>query len=377
MIKKTVFFLVFLMLFSAFMDETQSAEMSKADSLLNARKHFSFAVQYKKNEEYELAREQYKKSIALNDTVYQVHYSYADLLMKMVRSKDAKRHYLKSLSLNPEHYNSALMLAKIYYESALYDSTLIMNEKMYSLKPDNYEILSSIASLREYLGMNREALDAYNELIEKGQDSYENLMSAGKLAFLLEDYECAINCAKLALKKRSGDLDALRLAAETNLAVKHDKIAVNYLRQIAEIDSSDISVLVRLGGLCRSHSDIDNLIWALEKHYKLAPDNIDIIGELAELLYNKGMIDRSIEYVREGLKISPSDGKLRIFMGEYYMSMELEEKALKEFRIALSDDRWHSSAQRLIWKIQKPHTEEEEAEKNFFNRGKEQKQQDK
>ncbi len=106
MIKKTIFFLVFLMLFSVFMDETQSAEMSKADSLLNARKHFSFAVQYKENEEYELAREQYKKSIALNDTVYQVHYSYADLLMKMDRTKDAERHYLKSLCLNPEHYNS-------------------------------------------------------------------------------------------------------------------------------------------------------------------------------------------------------------------------------------------------------------------------------
>ena len=109
MTKKSAYvvFLLFLLLFGG---RVHAAGMSQADSLLKASKHFSFAVQYKDNGAYDSAYAQYKKSIAFNDTVYQVHYSFGDLLMKMDLHQEAKIHYLKSLKLNPHHYNSAVML---------------------------------------------------------------------------------------------------------------------------------------------------------------------------------------------------------------------------------------------------------------------------
>ena len=367
MIKKIVLLALFLFLFC--ISRIQAAEMSNADSLLQAQKHFSFAVQYKKSEEYDLAFDQYEKSIAFNDTVYQVHYSFADLLMKMDRTQDAKIQYLRSLSLNPEHYNSALMLAKLYYESADYDSTLKMYEIVYDLKSDNYEVLASIASLREYLGMKEKALDAYKELIEDGQNSCENLMKAGELAISVGDHKSAVNYINSAIRERPGDMDVLSMAVELNLALENYETAGKYLHQMAVIDSTDVSILTGLEKIYSLSGDTENLIWTLERHYKLSPDNTIIIGELSELFYNNDMIVRGVEYVKKGLELSPKDGKLRILMGEYYLSRGMNEEALNEFKIALNDEKWHSSAQQLIWKIEKPESESEKAEKEFFDRG--------
>jgi len=367
MIKIAVHAALFLFLFC--ISRIQAAEMSNADSLLKAQRHFSFAVQYKKSEEYDLAFDQYEKSIAFNDTVYQVHYSFADLLMKMDRSQDAKIQYLRSLSLNPKHYNSALMLAKLYYEYADYDSTLKMHEILYDLKPDNYGVLESIANIREHLGMKEKALDAYEKLIENGRNSHGNLMRAGKLAISLGEYENAINYVNSALMERPEDMDALSMAAELNLLLENYKTSGKHLHQMAVIDSTDVSILTRLEKIYRLSGDTENLIWTLERYHKLSPDNTVIIGELSELLYNNDMIVRGVEYVKTGLELSPEDGKLRILMGEYYLNRGMDKEALNEFKIALNDEKWHSSAQQLIWKIEKPESESEKAEKEFFKRG--------
>ncbi len=360
-----------LLLFSSFFSsEIKAAEMSKTDSLFQAQKHFSFAVQYKEREEYELAIEQYEKSISFNDTVYQVYYSFADLLMKMNRPQDAKLQYLKSLSINSKHYNSALMLAKLYYESAIYDSTLKMYEIIYELENDNYEVLASIAKLREYLGMKETALDAYKELIQNGQNSYENLMKVVELAISVGDYESAENYIDSILKEYPDDINVLKMAAEINIALENYSSANKYLRQIAVFDSTNVSILTKLEIICRLSGDTDNLIWSLERHHRLSPNNTIIIGELSELLYNNNMVTSGIEYVKKGIELSPEDGKLHILMGEYYMSIGMNEEALNEFKIALDDEKWRSSAQQLIWKIEKPESESEKAEKEFFERGK-------
>ncbi len=76
-------------------------------------------------------------------------------------------------------------------------------------------------------------------------------------------------------------------------------------------------------------------------------------------------------YVKNGLEISPYDGKLRILSGEYFLSKGQKGKALDEYKLALKDENWRSSAQHLIIQLEKPESEEEKAEREFFNRGRE------
>ena len=367
---KKKFMIYLLSVLSITLSGAVFAEVTEEDSLYNAKKHFSFAVQHKNNEDFELAFEQYKLSISYVDTVYQVHFSFADLLLKMGRPLEARMEYLTSLMLNPSHSKSASMLAKMYYESAEFDSALVMYEIMYRLEPENMEILAGIANLRDYLGIKTEALEAYEKLIEQDKVSYENLMRASSLALSMDEFEKAHSFLSIVLEKHPDDLDALKNAASASLAMNDPVSASQHLRRIAETDSTDISSLTKLEDIYRRLNDTSNLIWALELHHDVSPQDCVIIGELGEMFFREGKIKKGLEYLEKGIEISPGDGKLRILMGEYFRSRGETEKALREYEIALQDSKWRASAQEFIWQIQPPETEEEKAEREFFNSGK-------
>ena len=244
---------------------------SRADSLEKAKKYFSFAVQYKNNNDYDEALVNYERSIALNDTMYQVHFSYADLLMKMNKTAYARRELLITYTLNPDHYKSAALLARLYHEAALYDSALVMYEALYRIDPDQRSLLTTIAGLRAYLGLNEAALDAYLQFIDSGDASFDILMRTSQAAETLERFELARTLATKALGKCPDDPTALRAAARTSLALVDPVSATGYLRRSAEVDSSDTDSLVRLENLSRDRSDTVQLVWALSEHHRREP----------------------------------------------------------------------------------------------------------
>jgi len=361
------FICLFVIIFAAEV-EMCAAEMTRADSLLKARKHFSFALQYKKAKKYKLAIEQYKKSIAFNDTVYQVHFSHADLLMTLKRPLEARREYLKSLSLNPRHYKSAAVLLKLYYKSAQYDSALVMYEVMHRIKP-NPEILTFIGNLKEYLGKKAEALETYTKLVENGNRSLETLTRASSLSRSLGDLERARQFISLALKEYPGESNILRLAAQISLSLNDYSSATYYFSKLAEVDSTDISVLTKLEKLYRIQGNTENLLLMLERHHRLSPEDAGVLIELAELSFSEGEKSSGLSYVKKGLKISPSEGKLHILLGEYYHDRGEMKKALYEYKKACNDLKWRSRALELIQRIERPETEEKKVEREFFKRG--------
>lgn len=345
------------------------ADSSAADSMQEAKKHFSFAVQNKNNGNHEEALRQYSRSLSFCDTLYQVHYSYADLLYKLDMTDDAIVHFRKAFDLNPEYYNSALMLSKLYHAKGLHDSVLVMYERMNTLKPGNNELLVNIAGLREYLGDEAGALDAYRKAVESGVTDTGVVMRAAKLAYKTGDTLAAAEYAVMILDAEPGDMEALAIAAQTALDRGDEVSAAGYLKRSVEI-APDIDKIVRLEALCKSLNDTENLLWALELHHALAPEDIMVIGDLSEMLYGRGEMDKAIGYVRKGLAIAPGDGRLRIILGEHYRADSQEQEALEQYRLAMNDTRWKSSAQRLIWQIEEPETADEKAEREFFSRGK-------
>ncbi len=343
----------------------------RGDDATLAKRHFSLAVQNKNSGNYEEAERQFRKSLSFCDTIYNIHYSYGDLLVKMERPGEALDSFRKSLSLNPEHYNSAAMLARLYYQEADYDSALVLYEYMNELKPGDNKVLASVAGLSEYLGHDEEAFESYVRLIEAGEDSYNNLIRASRLALKGGDLDTARTFAVMALEKQPDDIDALTIAGETSSALNELETAGVYYRRLVEIDSLSIETVTTLENIYRTVSDRPNLIWALEQHHGLAPKDVEVIGELAELLYSESLMDRAITYVQKGLELDPDDGRFHILLGENYRSLGQMDKALAEFKIAMKDPEWKSSAQRLVWQIEKPETEEEKREREFFSRGKE------
>lgn len=340
------------------------------DNVNQARKHFSFGVQQKKAGNNDEARRQFEKSIASCDSLYQVQYVYGELLVDMGDNKSAMKAFERALELKPDYYNAAAQLAKLRYGDGDYEGTLKMYSLMYELKPENKKLLVSMTSIREYLGDDDGAYSDLKLLIDSGQDSYDNLMRAAMFAFDKEEYEDAHMYAVLALGKKKDDTTALELAGKTGRLMDDSEKAIRYYRRLAELDSTSVETITILSELYRTASDRGNLVWSLKRHHSLAPDNVEILGELCELFFPEGLTEEGVEYVRKGLKLAPEDGRFHILMGENYRALGQEQKALAEFKLALKDERWKANAQRLIWQIERPESEEEVAERKFFNRGK-------
>jgi len=357
--------------FSTVTRPAYSQVSAKEDSLLKAKKHFSFAVQYKKSESYELARKNYLESIAYNDTVYQVHYSYGDLLIKMNRPHEARHEFARSLDLNPEHYNSASMLARLCYEAADYDSALAAFELMYRLKPDDHQALRNIASLREHLGMKRKALEAYTALAESGKADTDILERASGIAAELGEWKTSLQFTTLMLEDSPDDTELLRRGAQACLELGDPKEALVHAEELASLGETDIVILERIEQLALRIGDTETRINALTLHNAADRRNTGITAELAENLLVRGKQELAAEYIAKGLEIKPDDGRLRILMGNYYHKRGENDKAIAEYEAALKDERWKDDAQQFIWQIRPPASEDEKAEREFFERGRE------
>jgi len=364
----TLLFTMIMLLFAG-QSRAEAQGISRADTLLAAKKHFSFAVQYKKNGDYTDALRQYEKSIALNDTVFQVHFSFAELLMLMNLQERAKAEYLRTLALNPEHYASASLLAGMYYHAALYDSALVMYETMHRIKQEP-STLTGIARLREYLGKKREALDALRMLIDQGELSKENLTGAAKLALAEGDTGQALGYAVRALEIDPQERGMLRFAAQISRAKDEREQEAGYLRRLALVDSTGTGILRELATASRASGDRITIIWALERLYRLDPSDSETLGELAENLLADGETARAEQLVKRGLETSPKDGRLHIILGEIHRGRGEAGRAAAEYRIALSDPRWEESARHFLQRLEHPETATEKKEREFFGRGK-------
>ncbi|MCD6308516.1 MAG: tetratricopeptide repeat protein, partial [Candidatus Latescibacteria bacterium] len=308
-------------------------------------------------------------SLSYVDTLYQVHFSFADLLLKMGRRAEARRELLLSLECNPNHFNSAAMLSKLYYQAADYDSALVMYEIMHRLKADDTTLLPGIARLRSYLGRDGEALQAYLALLDAGTLSPEDLERAMKIAVGLDRPGAVERIAAFAAENPGDHAQALRLASRYSIGKGDAGTARRHLEMLTDPGMSDPEILESLAGLAEKKGDGESLVFALESLHRISPEDVDVITSLAEHLLNAGDGDGALAWVGKGLALEPENGKLRILKGNYYRDRGETDMALAEYEIALRDEAWQSSARQFIWQIRPPQTEEEKAEQKFFERG--------
>lgn len=310
-----------------------AAEMSHSDSLLAAKRHASFAVQYKKSGEYTESLRQYKKSIAFNDTAALVHSSFAELLTLMNRPGEAKAEYLRTLALNPDDRTTAFTLAKMYHATGAYDSALVMYEIFYRTALD-HATLDGIADLREYTGADSAALAARERLFAQGDSSRKNLRGIARLAL------------------KTGD----------------SLLVITGLEKLSRADSTDDGTLADLEKMYRARSDTLHLIATLERRLLLAPRDARLPGELAAFHFARGETVSAERYARREIELVPQNGQPHLILGEIHRMRGETAQARTEYHAALDDPRWRDEAARLLAATERPEPAVNTRERRFFNR---------
>lgn len=98
-----------------------------------ARVHNNLAMALADEGKNDMAIQEYKEAIKLNDIYPQSHYNLANAYVALNKLDDAEKEYQKSLTIDPTFYRSYVSLARLYKateQKEKFDSVLINVEQL-------------------------------------------------------------------------------------------------------------------------------------------------------------------------------------------------------------------------------------------------------
>jgi len=207
------------------------------------------------------------------------------------------------------------------------------------LAPDDPKVREMIGKLHMHTGGEDEALAEMEKVLEMNPDDQATRESLAGMYF------------------KRGDLNKAFSAYENLHA--HDAKNILYLERLINTSKQ----------LNKSKSSITAL---LDKMYKLQPENLGVIEQLADATGN-------MKWVNLGLKKDPRNGKYPYMMGEHYFDRFQKDTSAKQdsvnaltwFKKAQKDPQWSGNAKAMIQTLDPPLTEEEKKRREFFEGSKE------
>jgi tetratricopeptide (TPR) repeat protein len=374
-VKRFAFWLALFILFTASVDgRTESVAPAEVDSVLEAKKHYSFAKEYDKNRMHEDAILQYQKSLSFGADNPNVHYDLANLLYRLNRYREAQQQCLQCLQVDPTFVFAHYLLALLWYEVANYDSAIIEFEKTIALDPSYTQIHRTLANLYSYKGLGGKALQQYLRTAEVGDNSsraeeFQLFLHLGNLLANRDFLSEAISCYRHSLTLIKDEQLLEKLASlQLNNGLYHG--ALDSYLALTEGNITDDQLFLKIADISVKLGVIDQAIFALKKLAALRPTDPEPFSHLAEIYLQQGQLETAKTYIDRGLTINQDNPRLYVLKGEYHKKKGAKGIALICFKKALSDSTWGRYAQQMIWEIQPPLTEEEKLKRKFFSRGK-------
>jgi len=355
----------------------QQTVSTPADSVPEAKMHYSFARQYHRNKQYDDAILQYRKSLSYDPHNPQAHYHLGNIYyLDKADTTSALAAYRQAVALDSAYVNAYHRLSRIYYARANYDSAIVAFEQLAVLRPDEPDFRRRLVLLHVYRGQHGKAVPHAKKLSELFPDDADLLTELADCYRECDLQKDAYETYERVLSIRPRDAHILRTLIQFEQDAGDETKILEHSKALAGIDSTNYQLLTKIAKLAQKLDQLDDMERALRKMAFLRPDDAFPVGHLAGFYFNAGKFQKAKHWIDRGLKLSPKDGRLLVLDGEYYLTSDPPDSiyALKQFAAALEDPAWRSYAQQMIWTIKPPLTEEEKQKREFFRRGKEQKE---
>ncbi len=164
------------------------------------------------------------------------------------------------------------------------------------------------------------------------------LLAFPPAASLAQDNDSRLQAARTAMKK-------LRL----------DK-ALKEIEKVLEDDPRNVDAWTLKGEVALRRADLDGALQAWTRASRLAPDNLELMNSIGDLLIRRSdRLDDALEVYRRILDREPGNLRVMISMGSIYERREQWEDAARMFRAALEVDpnlvRARSSLGAVLFKV--------------------------
>jgi tetratricopeptide (TPR) repeat protein len=135
-----------------------------------ARSYFGLAGAHRVDGNFTEAETAYKKALALNPDHFDARYSLAFLYDQKGSKKEAQQEYERLLERNPGHDDIRNNLGVVFLKQRDFAAAAVEFEYILSSKPNDGRALRNVALAYEGLGRQRDAVQQYERLVQRGEE---------------------------------------------------------------------------------------------------------------------------------------------------------------------------------------------------------------
>jgi tetratricopeptide (TPR) repeat protein len=288
----------------------------------SAQFYFNKGIEEKAAKRYLVAATMFEKSISFNKTNAEVYFQNAVVNEEMRKTDLAKLNYTKAYELQPSNVFTIKALTNLYYNYRQWDKAIEFANKcnscdnadriigMSHYKKEDYALaekflMKAIAKNpadaeanytlgRNYMDadLNRKAVPYFEKAVQLSPDKYNWAYELGLVYFDLNNFKGAVASFETALK--SG-------YTANNDFNENYGYALLYSGDIQRGEEKIVEIFKKKG-------------------------NIEMLRELATILYNQKQYDRSLDYCSKLLEANPKDGKALYQAGLAFIKLGKKDK---------------------------------------------------
>ncbi len=296
----------------------------------------------------------------LDPTEYSQHlkdYLLIKTYLRNEKEKEAKLILTKLIKKYPTSSILNLLLAECFLIENDHTKANEVVENVKKQDPENVEVLISeltdidklfdmpIEQMNEALEKIASATDL--ELIKKSTEFLKYLRKEDKKAFkkVLDDL------VELSLDQQNEQLISLYATFYAKLFNDEKKT----FKLLSDVNNKYLSVKANnaLVDFYYQHNELNKAVELTKNFAKRYPEELTFLKDLILILQNFDRYKESMEYINEGLKMSPYSFKLMSYKGDAYLQMGQEQKALDWYKKSYSHDTGNASLRRKIHDIEK------------------------
>lgn len=247
---------------------------------------------------------------------------------------EAYKLYREILANNPQSEESCLYLGRLYVADKKYREVHKLMSKCEREIPQ-VGVFSFFRGRMEYdRGQKKEAQKYFEQSLKKDPTYYQSALGLGGLYEEKEDFDQAVKIYKSFLKVEENAFSAPVLSRLVTIlfSLERNKEVIPYAEALANHESSDLNLRVRLGLLYSDEERYTDALRVFKGILDVVPDSDKILYYMGALYQQMGKFDDSIRYYHRIDFSSPLYGDAGVQVGTILSQMARDDEGFQRSR---------------------------------------------
>jgi tetratricopeptide (TPR) repeat protein len=279
--------------------------------------------------EFNLAIENYEKSININPEYARAHFNLGSVLQDLNSIDLAVKSYKRAIQINPEYAEAYNNIGVIFQSLEKHDAAIKSYEKAIEIQPDYVEALYSLGVTLQNLHQFNAAVKNFEKVIAIKPNFFELHNNLGVLMQKLGYFDKAVEHYKKALAVKPDFSNAFNNLGIVYHELGHYDNSLKSFQKAIALNPIYVEAHSNLGDMLQDFNRLDAAVKCYVKVLSIEPDDVEVNNNLGVAYQKLNQLTEAIRCYRKVLSIDPDH-----LEGQYNLGYALQ--GLNQFNEAIA-----------------------------------------